>query len=45
VRYAYRLTPMGTAVHPILKEIALWGARFLPYANMPPEELLRRARN
>jgi DNA-binding HxlR family transcriptional regulator len=43
VRYAYRLTPKGTALQPILKEIVTWGLRHLPYACMR-EDVLRRLR-
>lgn len=43
VRYAYRLTPMGTALHPLLKEMVQWGMRHLPDSSFP-EELRRRLR-
>jgi len=42
VRYAYRLTPAGIALHPLLKEIVQWGSAHFPDTSKVPEELMRR---
>lgn len=30
VRYAYQLTPKGEALAPVLKEMVIWGNKFIP---------------
>jgi DNA-binding HxlR family transcriptional regulator len=42
VRYAYRLTAAGTALHPVLKEIAIWAREHIAGTSVPEEFLRRR---
>ena len=35
-RYEYLLTPMGSELIPVLREIVIWGKRFLPDIGSAP---------
>ena len=37
VRYAYRLTPKGQTLKPVLAALGQWGARHVPGTKIPPE--------
>lgn len=37
VRYAYRLTPKGQALKPVLAALGQWGAQHVPGTKIPPE--------
>jgi DNA-binding HxlR family transcriptional regulator len=40
VRYAYALTEMGRALHPMLREICRWANRFVPETWVPPASFM-----
>lgn len=40
VRYAYALTEMGRALHPMLREICRWANRFVPATWTPPSSFM-----
>jgi DNA-binding HxlR family transcriptional regulator len=41
VRHAYRLTDMGRALHPMLREMCRWANRHIPGTWTAPESFMR----
>lgn len=41
VRHEYRLTPKGTDLFPVLKEIIHWGNKYVPGTTVPPSGFLK----
>jgi DNA-binding HxlR family transcriptional regulator len=42
VRHAYRLTPKGSDLTPVLREMIRWGNKHIPGTFVPPTAALRR---
>lgn len=40
LRYAYRLTDMGRALHPMLREMCRWANSYVPGTWTPPESFM-----